>query len=77
MFSQVMVGSNDIERSKRFYDALFGQPVFEEGGVPQQGLGVHGAQAARRAGRLPRERRHSECWLRWLEAGLPSTMLDT
>jgi catechol 2,3-dioxygenase-like lactoylglutathione lyase family enzyme len=23
MFSHVMVGSNDIERSKRFYDALF------------------------------------------------------
>ena len=25
MFSHVMVGSNDIERSKRFYDALFGK----------------------------------------------------
>ena len=24
MFSHVMVGSNDIDRSKRFYDALFG-----------------------------------------------------
>ena len=24
MFSHVMVGSNDIERSKKFYDALFG-----------------------------------------------------
>jgi len=24
MFSHIMVGSNDIERSKRFYDALFG-----------------------------------------------------
>ncbi len=24
MFSHVMVGSNDLERSKRFYDALFG-----------------------------------------------------
>ena len=24
MFSHVMVGSNDIEQSKRFYDALFG-----------------------------------------------------
>jgi catechol 2,3-dioxygenase-like lactoylglutathione lyase family enzyme len=24
MFSHMMVGSNDIERSKRFYDALFG-----------------------------------------------------
>ena len=25
MFSHVMVGSNDLERSKRFYDALFGK----------------------------------------------------
>jgi catechol 2,3-dioxygenase-like lactoylglutathione lyase family enzyme len=24
MFSHVMVGSNDIERSKRFYDAVLG-----------------------------------------------------
>ena len=26
MFSHIMVGSNDLERSKRFYDALFGKP---------------------------------------------------
>ena len=25
MFSHVMVGSNDVDRSKRFYDALFGK----------------------------------------------------
>ena len=25
MFSHVMVGSNDLERSKRFYDAVFGK----------------------------------------------------
>ena len=25
MFSHIMVGSNDIERSKRFYDAVLGQ----------------------------------------------------
>ena len=25
MFSHVMVGSNDVERSRRFYDALFGK----------------------------------------------------
>jgi catechol 2,3-dioxygenase-like lactoylglutathione lyase family enzyme len=25
MFSHVMVGSNDLDRSKRFYDALFGK----------------------------------------------------
>jgi catechol 2,3-dioxygenase-like lactoylglutathione lyase family enzyme len=24
MFSHVMIGSNDIERSKRFYDAVLG-----------------------------------------------------
>jgi len=33
MFSHVMVGSNDIERSKRFYDALFGK----EGAVDGKG----------------------------------------
>lgn len=27
MFSHVMVGSNDIDRSRRFYDALFGKPA--------------------------------------------------
>jgi len=27
MFSHVMVGSNDLERSKMFYDALFGKPA--------------------------------------------------
>lgn len=26
MFSHVMVGSNDMERSKEFYDTLFGKP---------------------------------------------------
>jgi catechol 2,3-dioxygenase-like lactoylglutathione lyase family enzyme len=28
MFSHVMVGSNDLERSKRFYDALFDEPAY-------------------------------------------------
>ena len=27
MFSHVMVGSNDIERSRKFYDGLFGKPA--------------------------------------------------
>jgi catechol 2,3-dioxygenase-like lactoylglutathione lyase family enzyme len=27
MFSHVMVGSNDLERSRKFYDALFGKPA--------------------------------------------------
>lgn len=31
MFSHVMVGSNDIDRSKRFYDALFGKEAQVDG----------------------------------------------
>ncbi len=27
MYSHVMVGSNDLERSRKFYDALFGKPA--------------------------------------------------
>ncbi len=27
MFSHVMVGSNDLERSRKFYDSLFGKPA--------------------------------------------------
>ena len=30
MFSHVMVGSNDIERSKLFYDRLFGKPGHQD-----------------------------------------------
>ena len=30
MFSHVMVGTNDIERSKRFYDALFEKEGFRD-----------------------------------------------
>ena len=30
MFSHVMVGSNDIPRSKKFSDALFDEPGFED-----------------------------------------------
>ena len=30
MFSHVMVGSNDIDRSQRFYDALFGKEAFRD-----------------------------------------------
>ena len=33
MFSHVMVGSNDIERSKRFYDAVLAVVGAGEGGV--------------------------------------------
>ena len=52
MFSHIMVGSNDVERSKRFYDALFGKDGAPgRQGAPrlsQQGRGVHGHQADRR-----------------------------
>ena len=30
MFSHVMVGSNDTQRSRSFYDALFGKPAHED-----------------------------------------------
>jgi catechol 2,3-dioxygenase-like lactoylglutathione lyase family enzyme len=30
MFSHVMVGTNDMERARRFYDALFEGPAFED-----------------------------------------------
>ena len=30
MYSHVMVGSNDLERSRKFYDALFGKPARTE-----------------------------------------------
>jgi catechol 2,3-dioxygenase-like lactoylglutathione lyase family enzyme len=37
MFSHVMVGSNDIERSKKFYDALFGAMGGQPGTVDAKG----------------------------------------
>jgi catechol 2,3-dioxygenase-like lactoylglutathione lyase family enzyme len=37
MFSHVMVGSNDIERSKLFYDALFGAVGAKPGRVDERG----------------------------------------
>ena len=30
MFSHVMVGSNDVERSKKFYDQLIGKPAHQD-----------------------------------------------
>ena len=30
MFSHVMVGSNDVERSQRFYDAVFGKEAIKD-----------------------------------------------
>ena len=37
MFSHVMVGSNDIDRSKKFYDALFGAIGGKPGTVDAKG----------------------------------------
>jgi len=37
MFSHIMVGSNDIERSKNFYDALFGSVGGKPGRVDEKG----------------------------------------
>ena len=42
MFSHVMVGSNDIQRSKQFYDALFGK----EGRVDDKGRLTYGRKGA-------------------------------
>lgn len=38
MFSHVMVGSNDIARSKRFYDAIFGAVAAKPGRQDDKGL---------------------------------------
>jgi catechol 2,3-dioxygenase-like lactoylglutathione lyase family enzyme len=38
MFSHVMVGSNDIERSKRFYDALFSAIGGRPGAPDEKGV---------------------------------------
>jgi catechol 2,3-dioxygenase-like lactoylglutathione lyase family enzyme len=38
MFSHVMVGSNDIERSKRFYDALFSAIGGKPGAQDEKGV---------------------------------------
>ncbi|WP_428492667.1 VOC family protein [Rhodopila sp.] len=41
MFSHVMVGSNDITRSKRFYDAVFGAIGGEAGSADAKGRLVY------------------------------------
>jgi catechol 2,3-dioxygenase-like lactoylglutathione lyase family enzyme len=38
MFSHIMVGSNDLDRSKRFYDALFGAAGAKPGRGDETGL---------------------------------------
>lgn len=37
MFSHIMIGSNDVDRSKKFYDALFGAMGAEPGVVDPRG----------------------------------------
>ena len=41
MFSHVMVGSNDVERSKRFYDALFAVLGAKPGFVDAKGRAIY------------------------------------
>ena len=41
MFSHVMVGSNDIDRSKKFYDALFGAMGGKAGVQDAKGRYIH------------------------------------
>jgi catechol 2,3-dioxygenase-like lactoylglutathione lyase family enzyme len=41
MFSHMMVGSNDIARSKAFYDALFGALGGEPGTVDPKGRAIY------------------------------------
>ncbi len=55
MYSHIMIGSNDIARSKKFYDALFTAmalsppPRTPEAGSPTRTMAaVHGEQADRR-----------------------------
>ena len=44
MYSHVMVGSNDIERSRRFYDAVFGAIGVEPGIVDEKGRLIYVGQ---------------------------------
>ncbi len=41
MFSHVMVGSNDIDRSKKFYDAVFGAMGAKPGTVDPKGRVIY------------------------------------
>lgn len=37
MFSHIMVGANDVQESKKFYDAVFGAMGYEEGAMDDNG----------------------------------------
>ena len=47
MFSHVMLGSNDLDRSKRFYDALFAALGGREGVIDPRGRLVYSHDGAR------------------------------
>src|SRR5215207_1252603 len=82
MFSHVMVGSNDIERSKTFYDALFAAIGGKPGRVDPKGRLSYlhkGAAFMVSAGGLPRQWRHDWVFLdgpeqveAWHKAGTAS-----
>ncbi len=85
MFSHVMVGSNDIERSKAFYDALLGSmgakparvddkgrlSYVHDGGVLMVSKPIDGAPAcAANGGTIGFRVDGPESAQRWLEAGV-------
>lgn len=47
MFSHIVVGSNDLERSRRFYDATFGAAGAAPGTVDAKGRLVYSKDGAR------------------------------
>jgi catechol 2,3-dioxygenase-like lactoylglutathione lyase family enzyme len=47
MFSHVMVGSNDIDRSKKFYDAVFGAMGAKPGTVDAKGRIIYAHNGGR------------------------------
>ena len=77
MFSHIMIGSNDIARSKKFYDALFAamgaQPGTEDAqrpvGLFAQWRAFHGVQADRRQAGRACQRRHDRLFDRRCETG--------
>ena len=46
MYSHMMVGSNDIDRSKKFYDALFGAVGADEGRKDDKGRLIYANKGA-------------------------------
>ena len=46
MYSHMMVGSNDIDRSKKFYDALFGAVGADEGHKDDKGRLIYANKGA-------------------------------